>query len=592
MKRLLTFLLLLLLSFALCACNPGEVVPESSEPTTDASSAPLDPSCQHAFADATCTQPKFCKYCGGTDGDPAPHSWKGPFCNLPVHCGVCGVHQSEELGDHEWEDANCVRGKRCIYCGKEEGEPNGVHRWSYSECTKTQVCMLCAAVEGTPSGEHEWQPANCASPKICRVCLATEGKPNREHNWIEANCGYPKTCRYCQDTEGTPVGEHKWAGASCGKPKTCSVCSMTEGEPTGIHDYLAANCMNPATCKVCGNTTGAPNGEHVWHEADCAPKRCEVCLLRVGESAGLPHTWVGGSCYQKQYCSECQAIGDIKHDYNEKYKCKVCKYYEFSYGLTYKLNGNEYTVTGMGSCTDLHVKIPETHNGKPVTAIAKRAFFENGPWEVTIPKTIKHIGLQAFFDASRINYESTIEDWINVKKDSAMTKNYTGFYKPYFLCGSYRLYIQGELVETLVIPESITEIPAGALACIEIKKIVFHDKITKIGESAFAEIGYLVTDTSSDPNTWFVDLKIPSSVKEIGDFAFHYPKVDKIVIPESVTKIGVDAFDPILTIYCESSGKPAGWDDEWMGFYEPGYFRNIYWKGQWEYINGVPTPKQ
>ena len=366
---------------------------------------------------------------------------------------------------------------------------------------------------------------------------------------------------------------------------------MTEGKPTGIHTYSPANCTYPATCADCGSSTGTPNGEHIWHEADCAPKRCTMCHIQVGESAGLPHTWVVGNCFTPQHCSVCSVIGDVRHDYNEEYKCKVCKYYEFSYGLAYKLNGNEYTVTGRGTCKDLHIKFPETHNGKPVTAIAKKAFFDSSPWEVTIPKTIKHIGLQAFFDTTRINYESTIEDWINVKKDYAIETDYSGRYSPYFLCGSYKLYIQGELVTTLVIPESITEIPGGSLASIEIEKIVLHDKITKIGAGAFASIFYLLTDSTTDPSTWYVDIEIPKSVTEIGACAFYGTNLNRLVIPESVKTVGTHAFYSFKGLFCESSKKPDGWHTEWAGFYDP-IRCNYYWKDEWEYKNGVPAPKK
>ena len=564
MKRVLIFLSFFILSLALCACNPGEITPEGSESTTTVSSVPLDPGCQHAFANATCTQPKYCKYCGGTEGEPAPHSWQGPFCNLPEHCGMCGTRKSEELGDHKWLEANCSRGKQCEYCGTIEGSPNDVHDWVLGDCVGTEVCLRCGMLNGTPKGEHKWMDATCIEPKTCYVCNLKEGSPSNVHIWADANCGYPKMCATCGKTDGFPVGEHKWE---------------------------AANCLNPKTCSVCRKMEGDPNGEHVWHAADCAPKRCEICAIQVGESAGLPHTWVGGSCTKLQHCSVCSAVGDYKHKFNEQFKCTFCKYYEFSYGLSYELNGDEYTVTGIGSCTDTHIKIPETYKGKPVTAIAKRAFYKDNPFAITLPKTIKHIGMQAIVGPYHVYYESTLEDWINIKKDHAMVKEDPGV-TAVAICGSYKLYLQGKLLETLVIPESITEIPDCAFACMEIKKIVLHDKITKIGVSAFAEVGYLVTDPSLDPNTWRVEISIPDSVKEIGDFGFQSLKVDQIVIPESVTKVGVYAFNPISTIYCESNAKPAGWDNEWMGFYEPGYYRNIYWKGQWESMNGVPIPKK
>ena len=61
-------------------------------------------------------------------------------------------------------------------------------------------------------------------------------------------------------------------------------------------------------------------------------------------------------------------------------------------------------------------------------------------------------------------------------------------------------------------------------------------------------------------------IHLPNSVKEISSRAFVLCKnLREVYIPKSVTIIGKEAFSNCrdLTIYCEASQKPDGWDDAW-----------------------------
>ena len=111
-----------------------------------------------------------------------------------------------------------------------------------------------------------------------------------------------------------------------------------------------------------------------------------------------------------------------------------------SIGLAYKAtdDGKSCIVTGMGSCTDTEVKIPETIDGLKVMAIGAGAFAKNEeltsviiPFgvkiiagsaflkcpaltSVTIPATTEKIAASAFRDCSSLEavyYEGTPSDW-------------------------------------------------------------------------------------------------------------------------------------------------------------------------------------
>ncbi len=109
--------------------------------------------------------------------------------------------------------------------------------------------------------------------------------------------------------------------------------------------------------------------------------------------------------------------------------------------------------------------------------------------------------------------------------------------------------------------------------CSSLTSITIPNNVTSIGDYAFYGCSSLTSIT------------IPNSVTSIGDYAFYYCySLTSIVIPNSVTSIGDYAFYYCysLTIYCEASRKPSGWS--WNSLNRP-----VYWAGEWEYVNGIPT---
>jgi tetratricopeptide (TPR) repeat protein len=73
-------------------------------------------------------------------------------------------------------------------------------------------------------------------------------------------------------------------------------------------------------------------------------------------------------------------------------------------GLAFSLNDEgAYSVSGIGTCTDKEIVIPNTYDGKSVTSIGEDAFYNCGSLtSITIPDSVTSIGSYAFYDCSSL----------------------------------------------------------------------------------------------------------------------------------------------------------------------------------------------
>lgn len=118
----------------------------------------------------------------------------------------------------------------------------------------------------------------------------------------------------------------------------------------------------------------------------------------------------------------------------------------------------------------------------------------------------------------------------------------------------------------ITLPSSVTSIRDGAFKnCTNLKNINLPGNLIKIGMKAFA---YCTSLTS---------LQIPAGTQTIDQGAFaSCTGLTQINIPSSVYEMGALAFVncPALTIYCEDTTQPIGWDKTWMGS------SNVVWNNQ------------
>ena len=165
-----------------------------------------------------------------------------------------------------------------------------------------------------------------------------------------------------------------------------------------------------------------------------------------------------------------------------------------------------------------------------VTSIGSCAFYGcSRLTSVTIGNGVQSIGSYAFRGCSGLTgvYITDLAAWCGIAFGDLDTS------QP--LCYAHNLYLNGELVTDLVIPDSVQSIGSYAFYhCSGLTSVTIPDSVTSIGRFAFFDCSGLTSVT------------IGNSVKSIGDYAFGYcSSLTSVTIPDSVQSIGYGAF-----LYC------------------------------------------
>lgn len=217
--------------------------------------------------------------------------------------------------------------------------------------------------------------------------------------------------------------------------------------------------------------------------------------------------------------------------------------------------------------TDSNLVIPDTLGGYPVTEIEAFAFDECSMVSVTIPASVKRIGGGAFYLCEALETvtfsegletieETAFGDCISLTK--AVLPSTVKSLCPEMFTGCDSLTV-------LQIAKGCTTYTASGNCIIETKTgtliqgcstsvIPTSVKVKKIAPYAFAAVRNLKT------------IKIPTTVTEIGDYAFDSTGLTELYIPKSVTKMGkyVVYYSSVKTVRCGASSQPAGWNTKWL----------------------------
>ena len=382
------------------------------------------------------------------------------------------------------------------------------------------------------------------------------------------------------------------------------------GDPSGCKKHKfdewivqeLADCQNDGwkkrTCRTCGFTETAvivSDGSCLYSEG-----KAPTCT-EVGYEDNCVCSGCGAVSRYRQY-----TIDPLGHAYDENWTCTRChKHMPYSEGLTFALSedGKSYTLTGIGSCLDTHIRIPETVNGLPVTAIGYRALgtghdhitavtlpgaltrIETGAMRLVnlrtlvLPEGLTYIGPNAFYGTR--NLESiVIPDSVTELGESAFCTS--GIRSVTFGKGITSIpsncFYEATRLEDVHFSPSITAIGAYAFArCSSIQTLSFPSRLTIIGDSAFTRCSSLQTLTLPPQLTTIEfsafsycsslkTLTIPKAVTSLGKYAFRYctnletiivegklislsqavfanaKKLKTVVLPSTLKEIGVGAF--------------------------------------------------
>ena len=266
--------------------------------------------------------------------------------------------------------------------------------------------------------------------------------------------------------------------------------------------YVLTIDANAETVKV--TPEGADYDNVVTQEVEAS----ELVDTITGLSAGAYKLTVTGTM-------DSDILADVKAAMQNKTDVEIALDLGATTGLT---EINDFSLSNLTS-----IVIPEG-----VTSIGQYGL-SSVKDSVTIPSTITYLGQEAFGGMYNENlnvYISDLKAWCNI--DFGGSADYCG--NP--LMNGGKLYLNGELVENLVIPAEVTSIKSQAFyGYTYLKSVTIPDSVTSIGWRAFCKCDSLES------------VSLGNGVTTIGNGAFgNCSSLKNIAIPDNIVSIG-QAFD-------------------------------------------------
>lgn len=341
---------------------------------------------------------------------------------------------------------------------------------------------------------------------------------------------YVKWEEHLEETDDEVAPTCTTSGLSAGSH--CAICKATLQAQTVIpalgHDYKEE--ITPPTCTKNGYTT----------------HKCSRCSDTYTDT----FTRSLGHDYRDGVCTRCK----------EKYE---------SSGLSFSLNddGNGYTVTGIGTCTDTVVCIPSEYNSKPVTSIGNEAFRNvDALLKIIIPDTVTSIGEKAFYSCYYIKSISIGSGVTEIGSEAFSNCNALEYFvvsddNVAYTCVDGILYdvnktnillVPISISGDITIPDTATSIGEGVFQNREkLTGITIGNGVISIGKCAFWNCFALARVTFGN------------NVTSIGSSAFASTALKTVVIPGSVTSLGAAVFESCKNLTSVTIGSGVTAIDEY-----------------------------
>ena len=435
----------------------------------------------------------------------------------------------------------------------------------------TKTCSICGKIEKineTPISDHIWKNNYSYNNSFhwidCNYCDAEKEKA--EHTTDES--GY---CTVCDKPVGATEGiiyEISSDGAYAsvvgydGTAVRVKIADMYEGVPVtelcesvfrgkNIVSVIIPNSVTSIGSSAfynCSSLTSVTIGDSVESIGSSAFYNCDsLTSVTIGDSVES----IGDSAF-----FGCDSLTSVTFGENSKLEsigsdafsgCNSALYTEYEYGKYIGDSNNPYAVL-----IELTNENFSTYKINEQTKIISYGVFENCSrlGSITIPNSVTSIGSDAFRYCSSLTsvtfgensklesigsdafswcdsltsvHISDIAAWCNISFGDSYSNP---------LKYARNLYLNGNLVTELVIPDGVTSIGDYAFfGCTSLTSVTIPDSVTSIGSSAFAYCDSLTS------------VVIPDSVTSIGDCAFSdCSSLTSVTIGDSVESIGSDAF--------------------------------------------------
>ena len=197
--------------------------------------------------------------------------------------------------------------------------------------------------------------------------------------------------------------------------------------------------------------------------------------------------------------------------------------------------------------------------------------------EINIPDSVRSVGYGAFSGTGYKNYSDGglyVGNWLVAVQKVAM-QSFTvreGTVGVADGNDSSLFPTKAKKIKQLKLPSSLKYIGARSFASLTlITDLKLPSELHTLGEGAFASCVSLKT----------VNLGECTKLESVGGAAFKEAAISEITVPASVDSMGELVFNlnkVNLTIHCEASEQPSGWNDKWWDSNKEGVTITVEWK--------------